>query len=286
MRALDEARRVKHTAWVIQRQARQRVLSVRDRGYRALDDVRPPTWARGDFGGSFLDRDVIPVPSSTPVAVPGRVFALWTGDNDLTPNRRAALDELRAQEDVEVVLVSPDNLSDWWSASHPPHPAYEHLSLVHRSDYLRCYLMHHHGGAYCDLKRGYGSLAACIARLDASPSHWLLGYPELSSQHVAVAPGELGRALRRHHGVLVGNGAFVLRPHTQLTAEWLTEVEHRLDAFAPELARHPGNVMGDNPGYPVPWGDLLGAVLQPLSLKHRDRLLADPRMMPSWQDFR
>lgn len=285
MSAFELARRAKHRAWLTGRQASHQVLSVRDRGFRAIDRVRPPTWRRGDFGGSFLDRDV-PAPLVTGSSVPRRVFALWTGDNDLTPNRQAALDALRTQEGVEVVLVSPDNLDDWWSEAHPPHPAYKHLSLVHRSDYLRCYLMHHYGGAYCDLKRGYGSLSACIARLDASPSHWILGYPELSSQHVAVAPGHLGQALRRHHGVLIGNGAFVVRAGTQLTAEWLTEVERRLDVFAPDLARHPGNVMGDNPGYPVPWGDLLGAVLQPLSLKHRDRLLADPRMLPSSLDFR
>ncbi|WP_310529783.1 hypothetical protein, partial [Nocardioides sp.] len=141
----------------------QQVLSVRDRGYRAIDEARPPVWSRGNFGGSFLDRDVFPTRSAPSQSIPRRVFALWTGDNDLTPNRRAALAELRAQEDLVVVLVSPANLSEWLIRAHPPHPAYEHLSLVHRSDYLRCYLLHHHGGAYCDLKRGYGSIAACIA---------------------------------------------------------------------------------------------------------------------------
>ncbi|WP_310529991.1 hypothetical protein, partial [Nocardioides sp.] len=108
----------------------------------------------------------------------------------------------------------------------------------------------------------------------------------LSSHDAAAAPGALGRALRRHHGVLLGNGAFAARPGTQLTSEWLAEVERRLDGFAPDLARYPGNIMGDNPGYPIPWGDLLGAVVQPLSLKHRDRLISDPRMLPSLKDFR
>ena len=286
MGVLEVARRAKHSVWLARRQLRQQATTLRDRGYRAIDEARPPVWNRGDFGGTFLDRDVIPDPDARPKPVPRRVFALWTGSNDLSPNREAALNELRAQDSVDVVLVSPDNISQWWLEENPPHPAYEHLSLVHRSDYLRSYLMHHYGGAYCDLKRGYGPVAACIDRLNSSAPHWLLGYPELGSQHTAAVPGELGRALRRHHGVLVGNGAFVARPGTQLTAEWLTEVELRLDALAPELARHPGNVVGDNPGYPVPWGDLLGAVLQPLSLKHSRHLLADPRMLPSLRDFR
>jgi hypothetical protein len=283
--ALDVARRVKHTGWLAGRKAVESVRSTRDRAYRAIDARRPPVWSRGDYGGTFLDRDVV-----TPVLetreLPRRVFVLWTGDNDLTPNRRAALDELRSRQSVDVVLVMPDNLSDWWVDAHPPHPAYDDLSLVHRSDYLRSYLLHHHGGAYCDLKRGYGSLADCIERLERSGVHWLMGYPELSSHHVAAVDGELGRALRRHHGVLVGNGAFVARPRTQLTAEWLSEVERRLDGYATELASHPGNTWGDNPGYPVPWGSLLGGVLQPLTLKHREHVISDPRLLPSLTDFR
>ena len=49
--------------------------------------------------------------------------------------------------------MTPANLQDWVVAGHPLHPAYNDLSLVHRSDYLRAYLLHHHGGGYCDLKR-------------------------------------------------------------------------------------------------------------------------------------
>jgi hypothetical protein len=285
LRALDLARRFKHKSWLARRKVVDSVVAARDSAHRAIDSRRPPVWSRGDYGGTFLDRDVIP-PTLDSHQLPRRVFVLWTGDNELTPNRRAALDEMRARQSVEVVLVTPENISEWWIATHPPHPAYENLSLVHRSDYLRSYLLHHHGGAYCDIKRGYGPLADCITRLEQSPDHWLMGYPELGSRHVAAVEGELGRALRRHHGVLVGNGAFVARPSTQLTAEWLAEVERRLDEHAHELSRHPGTTWGDNPGYPIPWGDLLGAVLQPLTLKHREHVLPDGRLLPTLTDFR
>ena len=284
MTVLDLARRTKHRGWLLGRRARAAVISGCDAIHRTSDRARPPRWRAGDYGGTFLD---LPTPSpGSPEAVPRRLFVLWTGDNDLTPNRRAAVDELQHEQDLEVVLVDTTTIEDWVLPSHPLHPAYEHLSLVHRSDYLRCYLMHHHGGAYCDIKRGYGDVAACVRRLDGAPDRWILGYPELSSRHAAAAPGELGRALRRHHGLLVGNGAFVLRPRTPLTQQWIEEVERRLDAVADDLARNPGGIWGDTPGYPVAWGDLLGAVLQPLCLKHHERTLADPRMMPSLEDFR
>jgi hypothetical protein len=262
------------------------VVGTRDRWWRSVDHVRPPEWRVGDYEGTFLDTAATGA-DAAPRPVPTRLFTLWTGNNPLTPNRAAALRGLvEGQQGLEVVLVDTRTMSDWIVPAHALHPAYEHLSFVHRSDYLRAYLMHHHGGAYCDLKRGYGDIASCVAKLDSSPRHWILGYPELSSQHAAATPGALGRALRRHHGLLVGCGSFVVRPHSPLTAQWLSEMEERMDAFAPELARHPGGVWGDTPGYPVPWGDLLGAVLQPLCLKHHDRVLRDRRMMPSFEDFR
>lgn len=286
MRALDVARRIKHQGMLAARSVRGAASGVRDLGYRTVDQVRPPHWSPGDYGGTFLDDDGASL-CVAPGPLPRRLFVLWTGSNELTPNRAAAVQQLREQQrGLDVVLVDPTSLTDWVVPHHPLHRAYEHLSLVHRSDYLRGYLMHHHGGAYCDIKRGYGAIAECLERLDASPDHWILGYPELSSRHAAATAGALGRALRRHHGLLVGNGAFVVRPQSPLTTQWLAEVERRLDIHADELERHPGGVWGDTPGYPVPWGDLLGAVLQPLCLKYHDRVMADRRMMPSFEEFR
>ena len=97
----------------------------------------------------------------------------------MTHNRTAALSQLRRDNPfLEVVLVSPDNLVEWLIPDSPIHPAYERLSLVHRSDYLRSYLMHHHGGGYADIKRDYGDLTPCFDRLENSNRQWLLGYPE------------------------------------------------------------------------------------------------------------
>lgn len=286
MGVLHAARRAKHRGWLAGRAVRAAGLAMRDRCYRAVDRVRPPQWSPGAYGGTFLDHGS-EAGDTASARVASRLFVLWTGDNELTPNRAAALRELRErQRSLDVVLVDPASLEDWIVPGHPLHPAYRHLSLVHRSDYLRGYLMHHHGGAYCDLKRGYGDVAACIRRLESSPRHWILGYPELSSQHAAATPGALGRALRRHHGLLVGGSAFVVRPGTPLTTQWMSEVERRLDALCDALTQHPGGTWGDTPGYPLPWGDLLGAVFQPLLLKYHHRVIADRRMMPSFEEFR
>ena len=106
-----------------------------------------------------------------------RVFVLWTDERPLTTNREAALCELRtvcAAGGVRVELVTPGTLDLWTgglaaaaAGCTPPasgsgsnnnglprlHAAYEHLTAVHRADYLRAYLALHWGGGSCDLKR-------------------------------------------------------------------------------------------------------------------------------------
>lgn len=56
---------------------------------------------------------------------------------------------------VEVKLITPKNLNNYLLPDFPLHPAYDYLSLVHKSDYLRCYFMHFHGGGYSDIKPNY-----------------------------------------------------------------------------------------------------------------------------------
>lgn len=219
--------------------------------------------------------------------VPRRIFALWTGDNPLTPNRVQALEELRsANSGCQVHLVTPGELETWIVPGAPLPRGFWHLSCIHRADYLRAYLMHHHGGCYVDIKRGYGDLTRSFDLLDSQPSKWVSGYRELGADHVSDEPGKIGRAMRRHHGLLVGTSAFIARPSTALTTEWLAEVDRRLDDYADALESAPGDAFGQNVGYPVPWGAILGAVFQPLCLKYVERVLVDDGIRPSFENYR
>ncbi|RYB92372.1 hypothetical protein EUA06_05290 [Nocardioides glacieisoli] len=280
------AKDAKHAQLVARRRLPEVPGILRDRSYRVSDRIRPYAYGNSDFPDSFVSHT--PKASDGPApAVPLRIFVTWTGDNELTPNRAAALDEIRAiAAGTEVALVTPESLPTWTLPAHPLHPAYVNLSLVHRSDYLRAYLLHHHGGAYLDIKRGYGDVRAGMDALQAAPGKWVAGYRELGADSVSTAPGTIHRALRRHHGLLLGNGAFAARPTTVFTTEWLSEVDRRMDRWAPGLERVPGNVLGNNDGYPVPWTALLGDVFHPLCLKYADRLLHDVRFRPSFEDYR
>ena len=90
---------------------------------------------------------------------------------------------------------------------------------------------------------------------------------------------KLGRHLRRRSGMLAGNGAFLCRPRTPLTAEWLAESGRRLDYYLDLLVEHPAtDPLGTNADYPLPWTILQAQVLQPLQLKYQDHVVLDDRV--------
>jgi len=70
-----------------------------------------------------------------------KIFCFWTGENEMSTNRRACLNSIVAKSNCEVELVTSDNLGRFVLNHHPLHEAYEFLSYTHRSDYLRCYFM-------------------------------------------------------------------------------------------------------------------------------------------------
>lgn len=228
--------------------------------------------------------------------IPRRVFVIWSGP-PMNANRLAGLASLRAESGVPVELVRDEDLPRWTVPTHPLPDALRHLSAVHRSDYLRAYLMHHHGGGYSDVKPTSGSWSPAFDALDADPDLVGAGYREVGRHGVA----DFGLRLRRrwdvqpfladwwryrwlqlHHRSLIGNGAFIYRPHTTLTAAWIAEVERRLTVLAPTLARNPAREPKERPDhdygagpsrYPVPWSHLLGDVHQPLVRRHRRKVL-------------
>ena len=80
-----------------------------------------------------------------------RLFCFWTDNNTMSSDRRNALSSL-SNTGLEVIFVNQDNLSNWVLKNAPLHTSYKYLSSVHKADYLRCYFMHHYGGAYSDVK--------------------------------------------------------------------------------------------------------------------------------------
>lgn len=266
------ARSVKHRLWRGSVHLRRKVvLPAKDGAYRLLERRRPFRWSP-QMGAGSPQHGFHPGPASGGPVV-RRIFLLWTGDNEMPPTRRNAVELLRrTQPGTEVILITPDNLGEWLVPGHPLHPAYEHLSLVHRSDYLRAYLMHHHGGGYSDVKVPKASWGPAWDRIESDPDMLAIGYSETTSAGTGQPHPSLGPLVRRHYSRLLGMCAFIMRPGTTLSEQWLREVESVLDRESEALRRTPGGVWGDVAGYPLRWTELLGDILHPWMLVHAEWL--------------
>lgn len=285
--ALHLARQTKHAGFVASKRlgraytaARWQVITTAAGPY---SKVRPYEFSRDRYRRSFLARVAPPI--EQPSELPRRVFAVWTGENELTPTRARNLERLEASLGIEVELVTPSNLHKWVVPDYPLHPSYQHLSLVHRSDYLRAYLLHHHGGGYTDIKARTSSWVRAFDETELDRDVWVCGYRELTAQSPVRLSGALGRDIALHHERLVGNGAFIARSHTPLTAEWVREVDRRMDYYADQLAEFPGGDRGEVVGYPVSWTRLLAGVFQPLQLKYLEHVRIDDSLLLEFADY-
>lgn len=217
------------------------------------------------------------------------IYVFWTGDNEITPNRMRGIKSLEEVSGVKVQLVTPKNLPEYIVEDDPLPEAYQYLSLNHRSDFLRGYFMYHYGGGYADIKTYYQSWVPAFDKLDASEAY-VLGYPEVGWQgakHDGMENEALAHDLGVYWSLLVGNGAFICRPHTKFAAEWYTASRRRLISFTEQLRQHPAkDAFGTNEDYPLAWECLQGAIFHPFCLKYHDHIMKDKALMPSFKNYR
>ena len=214
------------------------------------------------------------------------VYGFWTGTNAITPNRQKCIESIKKKCGVRFQLVTPDNLSQFIVKEHPLHSSYDNLSLNHKSDYLRCYFMHYHGGGYIDIKMIDKSWESSFKKLNRRCDKWIIGYPELAPSGISQQKGMLESDLRRNYFRLIGNGGFICKPKTPFTNEWLKLVEDYLSDNKDELEKNPGNIFGTNEGYPLSWAGVQGAIFQPLCLKYHDVILQNSDLQMSFENYR
>jgi hypothetical protein len=216
-----------------------------------------------------------------------RIFCFWTGKNEMSKNRLDSLTSLREKSGVEIVLVTPENLDQFILSDFPLHKGFKYLSAVHKSDYLRCYFMHHYGGGYTDIKSAANNWESSFKKLEKQSDKWITGYREIGERGVArVEHPNLAIDLIKNWQYLIGNGAYICRSYTPFTEEWYNELHRRMDIFYPKLVAFPGNIMGDNDGYPIPWTEILGQIFHPLCLKYFEKIIYSNKIKPVLSNYR
>jgi hypothetical protein len=222
------------------------------------------------YPDSFLSRNIKDLSDSLSSA-PEVIYVFWTGENELTPNRIIGLNSLIERSNVEVCLITPKNLNEYILDSHPLHGSYKYLSLIQKSDYLRCYFMLHYGGGYADIKPCLNSWKELFKKLN-STDYWCLGKSEKYSGGVPPVGGTLQRDCMKYHNYLISNGGFIYKPNSRIAKEWMDEIHIRLDYFSADLINNPGDAFGSG-NYPIPWAYLAGHIMSPLVLKYHEKVL-------------
>ena len=224
-----------------------------------------------------------------------QVFAFWTGNNAMSDNRKDCLRTLQSVLDVPLVLVTPKNLDEYIVTEHPLPKGFKFLSNVHKSDYLRSYFMYYHGGGYSDIKRITKPWRASFELLNSRRDKEGLGYSELASGVGYIRPDHeflkrevynLNLVMGENFSYLIGNGAYIFKPGSLVFERMLEEQERRMYNYRHELEKFPGNIMGDNPGYPFRWTYLLGEIFHPIVYLLKDRLLVDDSIRPEFANYR
>lgn len=228
--------------------------------------------------------------------IPEVIFCFWTGTNPLTPNRVRSINSIEKNSKLPVQLVTPSNLHDFILPDQPLHPAYEYLSCVHKADYLRCYFMNYIGGGYSDIKECRSSWRNAYESLNVDKTKIAVGYPENSPSDCVIAYCKEYFSLKNrfrlnydmsvYYDKMIGNGVYIFRPKTMLSNMWIRELHRRLDINMDLLIKNPGNIWGDNYGYPLKWNSILGQIFHPLSLIFSNKIIRSNDVRPIMENYR
>jgi hypothetical protein len=222
------------------------------------------------------------------------IFCAWTGTNAISANRLSSLFSVFINSGCPVCFITEKYLKDWQLPTDPFHPAFEYLSETHKADYLRVYLMHHYGGGYTDIKPTHRNWNTFFARLIDSDK-FALGYTEIGPQGVAPVGGDTEILLKNNFSQLIGLCAFIFKPKSVLTYEWLAQTDKLLDQKISLLMKHraqfPQDCLGtrlpngDTSQYPLRWTELLGDIFHPLIYKYREFIIHD-NIAPDFSNYR
>jgi len=214
-----------------------------------------------------------------------KLYMFWTGINEMSDARKRAVESARSTCGVEFVLKVGNDVRDMELIDHPFHEAYEYLSLTHKADYLRTYVMHHHGGGYSDIKLlsfDWNPYFDALERSDALA----MGYPEARALDVATVPNDpMASEIKSNYSLLMGNCNYIFKSNTIFTREWMDRTHQKLDEKLLDLqmnpAKHPQEFKnarfsnGTLSNYPLRWAEILGEVFHKVCYLNRDNISLD-----------
>jgi hypothetical protein len=220
--------------------------------------------------------------------IPKVVFVCWFGSFTkysklMPPNRLNAFKSLVNNINIPVILITDFNYRYFEVATDPIHEMFKYLSGVHKSDYMRGYLLHHYGGGYHDIK--YRSIG-WENEWDKDNwvydnNIWIYGRQENKESAIGYRPGM--KYIQKEFAKLVTMGWVICKPHTEYTRELLRSMNSKLDEYTDKLimypAQNPGGYYAQTPfdnappnSYPLRWLEMMGEISHFLMLTYQSHI--------------
>jgi hypothetical protein len=212
------------------------------------------------------------------------VWCFWW-DGQKNENRLRSLNLMKSNLGVPLCLVTKENIHEFILPEYPLHAAFEWLSDVHKSDYIRIYLLHHYGGGWHDIKPTQVNFSQVWEEF-SDPEVYFVGRPEIKGGPAKVFDRE-GRWMPDYWSDLVGCGWWVGRPNTPLSSEMYHDINQLLEKNYEALKKTPAKTPFDKKkkkkflripflasgekGYPLPW-TVFGNIFHPLNFKYREHV--------------
>lgn len=209
--------------------------------------------------------------------VPFVIWCFWY-KGDMNDNRIRSLNYMKKHIGVPLCLITKDNLPEFILEGSPLHPAFEYLSDVHKSDYLRIYLLHHYGGGWHDIKPIQTSYHSAWSGF-ANPECYLVGKPEIKGGAAKVYDSA-GRWMPSMWRDLVVTNRWVGRANTPFSQDMFRAINQLLDKNLEKLKKNPARHPYDKKrclwkrllrfelnDYPLAW-TVVGNIFHPLNYKY------------------
>lgn len=238
--------------------------------------------------------------------IKNKIYCFWLNDEEMSANRKDSLQNLIELTDCEIVFITKNTLYKYILPDVPLHKGYKYLSEIQKSDYLKCYFMHHYGGGYSDIKKTLGSWVHFFEELNSNDKIYCIGYGEKSPNDIAILENctlnpseskycaeytrnELGdkwdsTVIKQNWSSLIGNGAFICKKNTPFTLNWWQGLNEKMDGYFNQLKDNPSKWERDarnhiiphtleESKYPISWAVINGCIFHPLCLKYKDNIL-------------
>lgn len=205
-----------------------------------------------------------------------KIYCVWVGQNTImNDNRSNGLESIKKNSGVEVVLINNDNLNSFIKDEHPIHEGFNYLSDVHKADYLRCYMMHHHGGGYSDIKPCDWDWNVYFDQLEKGYDY-AVGAPE--DEGPLSTPLIIRKEYGDHWDKMISADLFIFKPYTVFTSYWYTRMMQVMDENLIELRKNPAVTPREAKDtvvtkYPIRWAGILCEIFHPLCVNLTDRIL-------------